>query len=163
MPCPAARLGLSCSLLFAALAITSAGCTPLPMAPGSMGDLLAAMSGPEEVPEGAPAIRVEFHPAEDKPVVRRIAFTEGMTASEAIQKSHAASRFQRMNIAVLRSLGEHGQQQVMNVKWDYTKREVPVMSDYTLHNGDRLVVKEDPTTVVDELFGEVLGPVKSMF
>lgn len=135
------------------VALFSTGCATMP---GGLDDLFASL--PQEEPaEGAPALVIEYHSLNQLPKSRRIAWSEGMTVTDALASARAANRFGHMTVAVLRNSPEDQRQQVMQVRWNNSKKTVDAMTDYALRSGDRVVLKEVATNPLAEAFGPLVG------
>jgi hypothetical protein len=104
---------------------------------------------------------VVLQPARGKPKVMQVPITEGDTVQTALDHSKAAKRFRRVNIHVLRSpRGQAdlpGQVQKMQVEYDRKHDEVEIEYDYALYPNDRVVVEEDPSTILDDMVEKFTG------
>ena len=104
---------------------------------------------------------VVLQPARGKPDVVEMPLTEGASVQSALEFTKAARRFRRMDIHVLRLPPSQGgapaEIQKMNVKYDRSQRMVDVLHDYTLHPSDRVVIKEDPSTIIDDMVQGIAG------
>ena len=66
-------------------------------------------------------------------------------------------RFRRMNVEIVRT-SPQGNRHKMAVAFDRAKRQIEPQCDYSLHPGDVIIVTEDSSTIIDDMFQEVMGP-----
>jgi hypothetical protein len=108
---------------------------------------------------GLPTAMVEFHPSEGKVQATAIPIEPGMTVQDAIEKLSAGKYFRRSNVILVRK-SDSGEPFKMPVAWDKVQRRVADVNNYALHPRDRILVKEDTSTVVDDMFAKVMGKKK---
>ena len=77
---------------------------------------------------------------------------------EVVDQSGALKRFRRLDLSLVRTL-PHGGLHRLPVEYDKNVRKVSPASDYTLMPGDRLIIKEDSTTIIDDMLKSALGPI----
>jgi hypothetical protein len=150
---------LSCLLLASVslLSLASLGCATIS---GNTGLDLAQMPGEAKVADPARCF-VVFEPISGRPEVVEVPLVEGATVQTALDDAKADRRFRRMNIHVLRRAAGPGrgpaQLQKMNVEYNTRRDAVVVEYDYALYPNDRIIVKEDPSTIVDDMLKGVAG------
>ncbi len=109
----------------------------------------------------APTCTVVLKPGLGKPVVMEMPVTEGATVQTALEHSKATRKFRRMDIHVLRPPQVRGnspaEAQKMTAKFDRRHREVEIDHDYALYPNDRVVIEEDQSTMVDDMFQSIAG------
>jgi hypothetical protein len=82
--------------------------------------------------------------------------TGQLSVQEALEQTRAAKKFKRFNLELYRPLSG-GRWHRMVLEYDRAGRRVPPETDYSLLPGDRLVVVEDATTVIDDVVNGVLN------
>jgi hypothetical protein len=109
--------------------------------------------------DDVPKFTVEFH-SQRGPAQRLEQPLDGpLVVSDALKKTNAARRFKRMDIFVIRK-GADGRGIKMQVDYDRRARNPVAQHDYAIHPGDRIIVVDDPSTVIDDMAGSILGPLK---
>jgi hypothetical protein len=109
----------------------------------------------------APNATVEFHAASGAPQpVKVLLEGESFHVQQALEKSGAWKKYSRMNVELARKTPQ-GRWTKMAVSCDRSKRKVDPQCDYQIWPGDVLIVKEDPTTIVDDMLARV-GPLRTM-
>jgi hypothetical protein len=107
------------------------------------------------------AASVEFHPTGGKPLAVKVAIEgDSLHAQQALDKSAAWNKYGRMNVELARKTPQ-GRWTKMAVSCDRNARKVEPQCDYQIQPGDVLIVKEDPTTIVDDMLDRV-GPLRKM-
>ena len=143
---------------FASLAVLLlSGCTVM----DAGGEKSLPLAGGEAIPApNSPAsVTMEIRPVGKKPELRQVQLDSGATVQQVLEKAKLVKRFRRMNIDVLRVTGE--QRAKLDVKYDHTKAHVDPLYDYAVHPGDHLIVAEDPSTALDDMFKSLTNPLRS--
>lgn len=104
---------------------------------------------------------VELHPAKDQPKRVERSLTGPMTIQQALKETGALKEFRRSEIELVRTL-PGGAVHRMTVEYDRGSKQVAPEFDYSLQPGDRIIVNEDTTTVVDDMLNKTLGPYNPM-
>ena len=99
---------------------------------------------------------VELHPESGQPTRVQRTITGPVTVQQALKETEALKKFRRSNLELYRPLA-NGATHKMTVEYDRTAKMVAPEFDYNLQPGDRLVVKEDPSTVIDDVLDHTLG------
>jgi hypothetical protein len=110
--------------------------------------------------EPASSYQVVFVPTNGKPTQVQRTLSGQMHVQDAIAQTGAEKKFRRIKVELVRPLPSGG---VHRVECDYdraTKRITPEF-DYALLPGDRIMVHEDPTNLIDDMLSSALGPVGS--
>jgi hypothetical protein len=153
---PPRYLGLA--LLYVVLAAGCAG-MPQPLSGLPFGALLEAPPAPPG--PGDKKVSIEVRPASGRPERIELALNQDDSVDTLLARSHVASRFGRMKINLYRPSGKPGGPvHPLKVEFDAYHRHVPVQYDYHLHDGDRIVVTEDPTTAFDATVSGLLGSLR---
>jgi len=141
----------------------ASGCTALMLSPGK---LVSADRSPEQAsaePEG-PFYTVDIQP-ENKPAKSyQFPLTEeGVYVNDVLQKSGAVKRFGRVKLELWRPspAGAVGYIK-LDIPYDRKSRAVPNAYNYALYAGDRLLLIEDSSTVLDDILESALEPLGSL-
>ena len=68
------------------------------------------------------------------------------------------SKFRRMDLELYRPLPNGGWHK-MRLEYDRGNKQVPPEFDYSLLPGDRVIVTEDPRTIVDDILERAMQPL----
>ena len=150
----AIRLGRMAALV-AALAMASAGgCSAV----GSKGLGLFGSSEPPAAAEPTSTYQILFVPHEGKAeqVTRTLSGT--MHIQQALEQAGAHKKFRRIEVELVRPLPQGGFHRIP-CDYDRANKQITPEFDYALLPGDRIVVKEDPSTIIDDMLTSALGPM----
>jgi protein involved in polysaccharide export with SLBB domain len=104
-------------------------------------------------------IGVEFHGDEGKVQIEEVPLEPGMTVDDALTKAKAHKKFRRIQVDLGRTQG--GQQpHKMAITYDNGKHHVSHTTNYALHPGDRVIVKKDNRTMMDDFMSSMLKKPK---
>ena len=115
-------------------------------------------SGPAAPAASAAKYVVEIRPDRDKPQAVEKALTEPTHVQTALENTGALKKFKRATIEVYRPLPSGGWHK-MNLEFDKEHRRVPPEYDYAVLPGDRIIVTEDTTTMMDDVMERALKPL----
>lgn len=136
-----------------AILLVGSGCSGMQLAQSNADAEAAAQQGPQYI--------VEFVDEHHKGETKKLSLTEGATVQTAIDASHARRKFKRFHVAVSRLPAYPGAQpQKLVSGYDHIARQVPMEFDYSLRPGDRVVILEDTTNSIDDVFGSVINPFR---
>jgi hypothetical protein len=112
-------------------------------------------------PKADPASKfvVEIRPEKGKPQAVEKALSDQIHVQQALEQTGAAKKFHRANVEVYRPLPNGGGWHKMSLEFDRDNHRVPPEFDYAVLPGDRIVVTEDPTNVMDDVMERVLTPL----
>jgi len=99
---------------------------------------------------------VELHPLNGQPTRVQRTITGPITAQQALKDTEAMKQFRRSTLELHRPLA-NGAVHRMTVEYDRAAKMVAPEFDYSLQPGDRLIVKEDASTVLDDVLDQTLG------
>ena len=152
------RFGHLVATAAVSLVVLSSGCTSL----GTKG--MAGFFGDQEQPAPDPSstYQVLFVPAEGNPEQLTRTLSGQMHVQEALDQVGAAKKFRRIQVELVRPLPS-GQFHRITCEYDLGTKRVTPEFDYALLPGDRLVVKEDPTNMFDDMLSSALGPLGGKF
>ena len=101
---------------------------------------------------------VEIRPDEGKPQAVEKDLTDPMHVQTALENTGAMKKFRRMDLELYRPLPNGGWHK-MRLEYDHANKQVPPEFDYSLLPGDRIIVTEDPRTIVDDIMERALQPL----
>lgn len=142
--------------LLAVWSLALAGCHSV----GSPG-MMASLFGGEEKPSAAEpssTYQVIFVPKEGQPEQIQRTLSGQMHIQEALEQVGAAKKFRRIQVELVRPLPS-GQFHRIPLDYDLGTKQLTPEFDYALLPGDRIIVKEDPSTIVDDMLQSALGPL----
>jgi hypothetical protein len=103
---------------------------------------------------------VQFQTTNGKPQVKSLPVEGEMFVQDALEKSGAYRTYHRFNVDLVR-MTPQGTPHRMTVTVDRSKRKVEPQCNYHVRPGDKLIVVEDTTTVVDDMLQSLGGPFSS--
>ena len=121
---------------------------------------LAAEVQPGGAPAQAPSGRysVEIRSERGKPQSVEKEMTEPLHVQTALEQTGAAKKFPRAFIELYRPLPNGGWHK-MELEFDRENHRVPPEFDYAVLPGDRIVVIEDSTNILDDFMARALKPL----
>lgn len=136
--------------------LLGSGCSTVPTS-----DSLANQGQPG-MPPNQPMILVEMQSPEKGGSTQKLPLSAAPTLQAAIEQSQANKKFKRFHIAVSRLPQYPGAQpQKLVSKYDHHAEQVPFEYDYQLQHGDRVVIVENPTSSMDDMFGGIIAPLRA--
>jgi hypothetical protein len=123
---------------------------------------LSAQVTPEGVEDGKlqppPGnFTVEVQPASGKSIAKEQPLVGHLTIQQALEHTKADKKFGKFNLELHRPLAD-GRWHKMVVKYDRQQKQVDPEFDYAIQSGDRLIVVQDTTTLLDEALDAVTLP-----
>jgi hypothetical protein len=121
---------------------------------------LSAEVTPGPAPDAPPSAKyvVEIRPEGGKAKSVEKAITEPIHVQTAIEQTGAAKKFARAEVALFRPLPSGGWHK-MHLEYDRESHSIPPEYDYAVLPGDRIIVTEDSTTIMDDLMQRALKPL----
>ncbi|MEX2027729.1 MAG: hypothetical protein WEH44_10510 [Pirellulaceae bacterium] len=153
------RFGHLAAAAALALAATSAGCTSLGMK--GLGGMLGDDDKPAAI-DPASTYQVIFVPTDGKPEQLQRTLSGSVHVQQALEQTGATKKFRRIHVELVRPLPS-GQFHRIQCEYDLATKQVTPEFDYALLPGDRLVVKEDPSNMFDDMLNSALGPMGTKF
>ncbi|MFM7846492.1 MAG: hypothetical protein ACKPEY_19975 [Planctomycetota bacterium] len=156
---------LLATLVFAPLGLASLGCQSLDFTSsltGNAGDksavekTAAEMAAAGKAPAAHPQCAVELRSEGRKATRVSVPLNQETHVQDALVQSGAVKKFRRMNVELYRRTPA-GKSHKMAVAYDSTKRQVEFQNDYFLKPDDVLVVTEDTSTMLDDMFRKASG------
>jgi len=147
------------------LLVLGSGCTMFPAAPTETTPPLPPTQAfnPQTPPPNQPMILVEIQAPKKQSETKQIPLASAPTLQAAVDQVNATSKFKRFHIAVSR-LPQHqgGEAQKLISQYDHQEKRIPFEYDYQLHPGDRIVIIEDSSSFVEDMFGGAINPIRGM-
>ena len=144
----------------AALCSTSTGCSFF--RPKVSPELTATVT-PNGVEDGkveAPPANftVEVRPAKGEPIAKEQPLAGPLTVQEALEHTKANKKYRKFKLELHRPLPD-GRVHSMVLQYDRKAKHVDPEFDYAILPGDRVIVLEDTTTMLDEFLDAVSAPL----
>jgi len=140
-----------------AILLLGTGCSTVPQSNSELQTTNQAM------PPNQPMILVEFQSPEQGGTEVKLPLAAAPTVQAAVEKSKAPSKYKRFHIAVSRLPQQPGGvPQKLISKYNHVEQRIAFEYDYQLQAGDRVVIYENPSNTMDDLFGTVLSPLRNM-
>ncbi|MEQ8785631.1 MAG: hypothetical protein RIC55_05010 [Pirellulaceae bacterium] len=99
---------------------------------------------------GAPAYTVVEVPSLGQPDTFAVPLEKPLTVQQALEQTGAGYRFGLKEVYIERTAPEAGKPHKLAVTFAPGGRTISPETDYALYPGDRLIVKEDPTTLMEQ-------------
>jgi hypothetical protein len=121
---------------------------------------LTAEVTPGPAPNAPPPAKfvVEIRPEKGKPQAVEKPLADQTYVQTALEQTGALKKFKRVTVEVYRPLPSGGWHK-MNLEFDRENHRVPPEYDYAVLPGDRIVVTEDTTSVMDDMMQAALKPL----
>lgn len=140
---------LSLLSLGALLALASSGCSSFhPRQLDVLG--VFAPRRPSPPAPGEPAYTVVVVPALGSVDEFTVAYDNPITVQEALDQTGAMYHFPRAEVYIERMVPKAGTSHKLTTTYDYAAGGVAPETDYAIYPGDRLVVKQDTTTLIEQ-------------
>ena len=111
--------------------------------------------GKVEAPPGN--FTVEVRPVKGKPIAKEQPLAGHLTVQEALEHTKANKKFKRFNLQLHRPLPD-GRVHSMILEYDRVAKLVDPEFDYAIQPGDRVIVIEDPKTMLDDFMEQMAMP-----
>ena len=115
---------------------------------------------PGPAPSAAPAAKfvVEIRPEKGKPQAVEKPLAEQTFVQSALEQTGALKKFKRAFVEVYRPLPSGGWHK-MNLEFDRENHRVPPEYDYAVLPGDRIIVTEDTSNLMDDVIERAMKPL----
>ncbi|MCU0878634.1 MAG: hypothetical protein MUF06_12685 [Pirellulaceae bacterium] len=100
---------------------------------------------------------VEVQTAKGKSEAKEQPLAGHLTIQQALVETKANKRFDRFTLELVRPLPD-GRRHRMTVDYDRTNKCVDPAFDYAILPGDRIIVVEDTTTMIDDMLDRAMKP-----
>lgn len=148
------NLVLTMSVL-ALVTMANVGCANLGSMRAKQGDLDAAVAG-ESKGESSGTYIVEVHPTLGQPKIFKGETSELNSIETAIESSFA-KKFRNMEIELYRKDSVTGRIIKMTSVYDPKQHFVTPETDYTIHAGDRVVIRQKSNSLFDKASSKIFG------
>lgn len=115
-------------------------------------------AGPQATPAAEAKYIVEVHSERGKLQAVEKPLTEPTHVQAALDKTGAAKKFGRFTLDLLRPLPSGGWHK-MHLEVDHDTKRIPPEFDYAVMPGDRIMVTEDPSNILDDVMNVALRPL----
>lgn len=153
---------ITLSICFAVAAMT--GCAGLET-PKS--DLKTELSKGGTIPpddaSGTAKVDVIFQPEKGQPQRLERSLTEPTTVQQMLVQSGGIKKYRRIEVEVIRQRPSGGGHFTIPCEYDRATRQIDPANDYALMPGDRVVIKEDTSTVFDDIMRSAGGNLGKRF
>lgn len=149
--------GIILLMTLASAALFSTGCSIFQpqVSPQLTAEVTAAADGSQPAEPGS--MIVEIRPDGSEPKRTEVELTEPLHVQDAMEKTGASKKFRRCFVDLLRPLPD-GRLHRMSLEFDRDNKRVPPEFDYAVLPGDRLVITEDTSNLVDDAMNAAMKP-----
>jgi hypothetical protein len=151
---PAFALGL--------LAAGLSGCAGFGTSKSGLDAELSKASGAAAASVQTAKFDVVFQPKSGKPEHIERSLSEPLTVQQALEQSGGLKKFRRVEIELVRQLPSGGVHTIP-CEFDRSTRRINPEFDYALMPGDKVVVKEDSSTIIDDMLQSAGGGLGRRF
>jgi hypothetical protein len=116
-----------------------------------------------DAPAGTAKVDVIFQPDSGQPQRMERSLTEPTTVQQMLVQSGGLKKYRRAEIEVLRQRPSGGGYFTIPCEYDRETRQIDPANDYALMPGDRLVIKEDKSTIIDDIMKSAGGGLGKRF
>ncbi len=153
------RTAVGGSLLALGLCLT--GCQSLMLGDGAGKHHIDQLTSASAAKPGT--FSIEYHPVDAMPERVEVPMKDATYVQQAIEQNDVLKKFRREKIQLYRKNDSTNTYSRMEIDFDRGKHRVPPESDYAIRQGDRLVIREDTSTMIDDLLSKVnKGPLSGM-
>jgi len=153
---------IALSMCFAVAAMT--GCAGLGTSkPDLKTELSKGGTIPPDAPAGTAKIDVIFQPDSGQPERLERSLTEPTTVQQMLVQSGGLKKYRRAEIEVIRQRPSGGGHFTIPCEYDRETRQIDPANDYALMPGDRVVIKEDKSTIIDDIMHSAGGGLGKRF
>lgn len=148
----------SVCLIFAAMT----GCVGLGLSKPGLNAELSKTGAP--APEGSQVAKVDviFQPEGGQPERLERPLSEPTTVQQILVQTGGIKKYRRIEVEVIRQLPNGGFHKIP-CEYDRTTRQINPEFDYALMPGDRVIVKEDTSTIIDDMMQSAGGSLGKRF
>ena len=118
------------------------------------------LPGPPEMP-GSPSpekFYLELRGTNKKPVMAEATMTGPTTVQKVLENGGALKKFRKVKVEIQRPLVT-GQTHILPCEYDIATRRINPQFDYAVLPGDKVVVTEDSSTILEDMVRRAMGPV----
>lgn len=144
------------------IAAAMTGCAGLGLPKSDLSAELSKAGTPGAVAANTAKVEVIFQPDRGQPERLERPLTEATTVQQMLVQSGAMKKYRRIEVEVIRPL-PHGGAHKIPCEYDRETRQINPENDYALMPGDRVVVKEDASTIIDDIMSSASGNLGKRF
>ncbi len=105
---------------------------------------------------------VEVREGNDEPLVKQLPISEPLVVQDVLEKTGVQSEFRKMDIVLERPVPGQLQPLRLDVEYNPSTKMAESQMNYAIRPGDRIIVTEDRSTVLDDIMEKALdhlGPL----
>ena len=148
------------SIILAAASLS--GCASLGTPKSDMKAEVLKAGQPGSEAAGNAKVEIIFQPDRGQPERLERSLTESTTVQQMLVQSGAIKKYGRIEVELLRPLPNGGSHRIP-CEYDRATRQINPENDYAIMPGDRVVVKEDASTVIDDIMRSAGGGLGKRF
>lgn len=140
------------------LALLSSGCAWNGLSretPSLKAEIVPGQTGAPAAPQAK--VILEVHPDKGESKLVEQALQQPMSVQQMLVDSGMSKKFRRMNVDLVRPLPTGGYHKIA-LHFDRDSKRISTESDYALQPGDRLIIVEDTTTMLDDMIQKAGQP-----
>ena len=118
---------------------------------------------PPDAAPGTAKVDVIFQPDKGQPQRMERSLTEPTTVQQMLVQSGGLKKYRRVEVEVIRQRPSGGGYFTIPCEYDRETRQIDPANDYALMPGDRVVIKEDTSTVIDDIMRSAGGNLGKRF
>lgn len=138
------------------VAASLSGCASLGTPKSDMKAEISKSSLPGGEAAGTAKVDIIFQPDRGQPERMERSLAESTTVQQMLVQSGANKKYGRFEVELLRPLKD-GSSHRIPCEYDRATRQINPENDYALMPGDRVIVKEDPSTIIDDMMRSAGG------
>ncbi len=113
--------------------------------------------------DGTAKVDVIFQPEKGPPQRLERSLTEPTTVQQMLVQSGGIKKYRRIEVEVIRQRPSGGGHFTIPCEYDRATRQIDPVNDYALMPGDRVVIKEDTSTIIDDIMRSAGGSLGKRF
>jgi hypothetical protein len=113
--------------------------------------------------DGTAKVDVIFQPEKGQPQRMERSLTEPTTVQQMLVQSGGLKKYRRVEVEVIRQRPTGGGHFTIPCEYDRETKQIDPANDYALMPGDRVVIKEDTSTLIDDLMRSAGGNLGKRF
>lgn len=151
------------SLLMSLVVATMTGCAGLNSPKPNLTTELSKAG--TAAPDAAATTKVDiiFQPEKGQPERMEQALTEPTTVQQMLVQSGGLKKYRRVEVEIRRHRPGGGGYFTIPCEYDRATRQIDPANDYALAPGDKVIIKEDSSTVIDDILRSAGGNLGKRF
>ena len=141
---------------------TMAGCASLGTPKPDARAELSQSGTPAPDTANTPTVNLIFQPENGRPERLEQALTDATTVQQMLVQSGSFKKYRRIEVEIDRPLPGGGFHKIP-CEYDRETRQINPESDYALMPGDRVIISEDTSTIIDDMMRAASGNLGKRF